>query len=221
MISIPDYFMKTVPTKHILCLSFWMVICIPLLVIAAWLSFIGGRSSRYTDVTNNWEACLFESNMAVLPINELLDTSPLAPLLTMLDVNIDNMRLPLGSFVYSLVYICVNTTALTLLGHVTIAFCWTRKGNLDRWMCYFVMYGLDLLITASTFSIWCVSLSLSYYTISPPLPIPTSTTSTVILLLSWLDKSNFDDINGGDNECSSAYYFILVVAVMNVSTPSK
>jgi hypothetical protein len=69
------------------------------------------------------------------------------------------------------------------------------------------------------FSVWCVSLSLSYYTISPPLPIPTSTTSTLTLLFLWLDKSKFDDINDGDNVCSSAYYFVLVVVLINVSTP--
>jgi hypothetical protein len=130
MRSVANYILKTLSTKHVICLFVWVSLCATLVAITGWLSFIGGRSSRYTEVNKDWESCLFEPNAVVLPISEVLDTSPLAPLLAMFGVSIDNMQLPLGSFVHSLVYICINTAALTLLGHSAIALCWKHKGAL-------------------------------------------------------------------------------------------
>ena len=125
---------KRLSHVHISCLSVWFVFAVALVCISTWLAYIGGRPSKYDSVETTWESCLFQPNMVVLPISEVLDTSPLAPLLDIFNVNIDSMELSLGAFVYSLVYVCVNTVGLTLLGHFTAVVGWNRKGNLNEHM---------------------------------------------------------------------------------------
>lgn len=52
-------------------------------------------------------------------------------------------------------------------------------------------------------------LSITFYTASPPLPVPSATTSTLILLMYWVRERYFDDLNNGDNECGQAYQFLI------------
>lgn len=52
-------------------------------------------------------------------------------------------------------------------------------------------------------------LSVTYYTASPPLPVPSATTSTLLLLFYWLRERYFSDLNSGDNSCEGAYSFLL------------
>ena len=57
-------------------------------------------------------------------------------------------------------------------------------------------------------------LSVTYYTASPPLPVPSATTSTLILLMYWVRERYFEDVNGGDNECGEAYRFLIAYIVL-------
>jgi hypothetical protein len=43
-----------------------------------------------------------------------------------------------------------------------------------------------------------------------PLPVPSATTSTLILLIYWVREKYFDDINAGNNECGDAYNFLVL-----------
>ena len=124
-----DHLDKTLTTRHQSILTVWLTFAVSLVGIIAWLSYIGGRSSQYDDVTEKWESCLFAPSTVVLPVGQLLDTSPLAPLMEFFGVDIENMEIPLGAFVYALVYICVNTTALTALGHLVVALSSLERGK--------------------------------------------------------------------------------------------
>lgn len=59
-------------------------------------------------------------------------------------------------------------------------------------------------------------LSVTYYTASPPLPVPSATTSTLFLLMYWLRERYFDDVNNGDNECGEAYRFLVAFITLCV-----
>mmetsp|Transcript_3798 Transcript_3798/g.5898 ORF Transcript_3798/g.5898 Transcript_3798/m.5898 type:complete len:466 (-) Transcript_3798:222-1619(-) len=179
----------------------WSLIALTVCVITGWMAFIGGRKEHYNDVNEDWRACLFEPNYVVLPVDELATTSPLAPILDALQVSVEDKSLNFGAFVNSLIYICCNTIAFTLIGQVVIYRSWNHVG----WI-----------LPSGFFGLWCSLLSLTYYTASPPLPIPNATTSTIILLSYWLKKSVFDDMNDGDNVCGSAYYFVCIIIVLNV-----
>ena len=51
---------------------------------------------------------------------------------------------------------------------------------------------------------------------APVLPVPKQSNATLLLLLYWIKKEHFSDINDGHNVCDCAYYFIVVYAVLNV-----
>ena len=57
---------------------------------------------------------------------------------------------------------------------------------------------------------------MTYYTAAPPLPVPSATTSTLMLLLYWIRKKYFDDVNDGDNDCEDAYTFLVIFIILCV-----
>jgi hypothetical protein len=184
-------------------LPLWLFFDLALVGISIHLSYIGGRKEHYTDVTKDWEACLFQPNYVTLPVQELVETSPIAPILKNLGISVENKDLSIGNFVNALVYLCCQTITMTFLGQIVIFRSWNHIG----WI-----------LPSAFFGLWCSLLAVTYYTASPPLPVASETTSTIILLSYWLKKSKFENINDGDNVCDSAYDFLVIVIALNVCT---
>jgi hypothetical protein len=186
-------------------LPIWGFIALILVALSAHLSYLGGKKEHYSDVTQDWEACLFQPNYVTLPLGELAETSPLAPILINLGITVENKDLGTGHFVNALVYLCGQTITMTFLGQIVILRSWNHVG----WI-----------LPSAFFGLWCSLLAMTYYTAAPPLPVASETTSTIILLSYWLKKSKFDNLNDGDNVCGSAYSYILITLILNVCHPT-
>ena len=199
--NIQESYLKVSNFHRKFILPLWFIVALVLVGITAYLSFIGGRKEHYNDVTEHWESCLFQPNYVVLPIKEVASTSPLAPVLKSLGITLEDKSVASGSFVNALVYVCCQTITLTLLGQLVLLRSWNHIG----WI-----------LPSAFFGLWCSLLSLTYYTASPPLPVASQTTSTLILLSYWLRKAAFDNLNNGNNLCGSTYSFILIVIILNV-----
>jgi hypothetical protein len=182
-------------------LPIWGIVALVLVALTAHLAYIAGRKAHYTDVTQDWESCLFQPNYVTLPLGELAETSPIAPVLVNLGITVDNKDLGTGHFVNALIYLCGQTITMTFLGQVVIFRSWNHVG----WI-----------LPSAFFGLWCSLLAMTYYTAAPPLPVASETTSTIILLSYWLKKSKFDNLNDGNNLCGSAYSYLVITLVLNV-----
>lgn len=52
--------------------------------------------------------------------------------------------------------------------------------------------------------------------IDPPIPVPVKTNGTLFLFIVWLKKEYFDDVNGGNNQCDPAYYYVALYLALCV-----
>jgi len=172
-------------------------------LMSCYLGYIAGRQGSYNDVTSDWQQCMFEPNYAILPIAEAAEGNPTLELLEQLGFPIDpqDKQLSMGNFLNSLIYVGTIVTVLTMLGHAAIHRSWGQ----ETWI-----------LTSACFGFWCTMLSVTYYTASPPLPVPSATTSTLFLLMYWLRERYFDDVNNGDNECGEAYRFLVLFIALCV-----
>lgn len=182
---------------HEKLLVLWLLCALAISGMSGYLGYIGGRHAMYDDVSSDWQQCLWEPNYAVLPVEEAAEGNPLIALLQQLGfpVNPQDKVVSLGNFANSLIYVGVIVVLLTLVGHAGIHRSWGQ---------------VTWILPSACFGFWCTMLSITYYTASPPLPVPSATTSTLILLLYWIRKRYFDDVNDGDNACGDAYVFLVV-----------
>lgn len=175
----------------------WGVVALALVGMTAQLAYVGGRAGHYTDVTESWEACMFQPNYVVIPI----ENSNIANILKSLGIPIENANVTKGAFGTGLIYLCCQTITFTLLGLLMIFRSWNHIG----WI-----------LPSGFFGLWCSLLSITYYTSAPPLPVASETTTTILLLSIWLKKSSWVNLNDGNNQCESAYYYVLIVLILNI-----
>lgn len=57
---------------------------------------------------------------------------------------------------------------------------------------------------------WTTFAMLTFYTVNPVLPVPNQTNSTFLIFMRYLKQSVFTSMNGGDNNCETAYRWIWV-----------
>lgn len=98
----------------------------------------------------------------------------------------------LGMFVNALVFVGMIGVGMTLMGNCAMYFAW---GN------------TKFSVAAAFFGLWCSLVGFTYYTPSPPLPIPSETNATLFILMYWIKKDYFSDLS---NDCRDTYNFVVV-----------
>lgn len=105
----------------------------------------------------------------------------------------------LGSFINSLVFIGMIGVSMSLFGNVVMYWAWMNS----KWS-----------TPAAFFGLWCSLVGFTYYTPSPPLPIPSETNSTLFITMYWIKKHYFSDLS---SECTQTYNFVAFYLAICVS----
>lgn len=176
---------------HKILFMLWIPMCMAVVIMTSWMTHIGVKASRYEDVTSTWQSCLFTPNYVTLPLSD----TALAPVLALLGFPISDKQLQLSGFIFSNIYLGTQATIMTFLGQMVLYRSWKHVG----WI-----------LTSAFFGLWCSLISMTYYISSPVLPTPVGTNSTMILIMYYLKRKDWEDINDGDNMCSTAFNFIVI-----------
>ena len=170
--------------RYLICL--WVPCALTLVVMSSYISWIGVKAANYTDVSANWQSCLF------LPKDLYYEPSALVPEIP-LDV--------LGVYIEQICYLAMLCILMTFTGQIAVFRNWDHIG----W-----------LFPAGLFGLWCSLMATTYYTAAPIYPVPSQTTSTLLLIMIWLRKGPWEDANGGDNQCVTAYNYSACMVVLMV-----
>jgi len=183
---------------HSYLIMLWVPLCFGVIIMAAWMSHIGVKATRYEDITSTWQSCLFSPNYVTIPLS---DSAQLAFLAQLLGRAIVDKSVQLAGFINSCAYLGGQTILMTFVGQAALYRSWNHVG----WI-----------LPSAFFGLWCSLIAGTYYTAAPVLPTPQGTNSTLILLMYWLRKEKFDNLNDGDNECDTAFNFIVIYTTFMV-----
>lgn len=170
----------------------------------------------------HWEACIIQPSYLYIPIAEniALSSQPFSECLaeqllgpfclggggnaTTCAVNtlgcVDlkpepnpDPALPVGMFAQALTAIGLQVIVFSVIGHAV----------LDR-----ALRHPSWLPSSIAFIIWTTFAMLTFYTVNPIMPVSNQTNSTLMLIMNYMKKSKFDDMNNGDNKCDTAFNLI-------------
>lgn len=214
-----DFFVLQMYYKYLIGLT--VLISLPVIIMAAYWADIQGKSDMYQDPSESWQACFTQCDFQVIPLAEMaaansLVTRPLyincmvqqncsipcmqgigntcAAIITphMADIRLANP----SRFLNSLSFIGIQGVIFALLAH----------GNMLN-----ALKKPSWLISACGFMTYLFFAIFTYYAVSPVLPVPAQTNTTLMSLLYYEgDYTKYRNLNGGDNQCSSAYKYIWV-----------
>lgn len=191
-------------STHKILICLWALPAACVLGFAVIFGYIGANTAEHYSIDSDWQACLFTPNDAVMPLVEHAGLDPnQAPF--------SDLIVPMGTFVNSIIVVGCTIMLMTAMGLGVVYRAYDKPTHL---------------VASAAFCLWCSLVSLTYYTSSPPLPIPKATNATVILLMYWLRKRLFTDLNDGDNNCGKTYNILVaycgvccaMVACMAVGT---
>ena len=214
-------------------------------VIAAWIPLalaaigfsslwadIQGQSGAYS-VTANWQACLTSADYQYIPIQEILQTQianqtaaqkkkltncilGLYPDTCSIDcllgisgqcasggtttITITDPALPTGKFLSGLSYIGVQATIFSAAGHASMRRALVHPSWIPSTIALLIwfMYGI-----------------FTYYTVSPVLPVPGQTNSSLLMYLYYESSTTkFKNFNDGDNHCEKANVYVWAYLVL-------
>lgn len=102
----------------------------------------------------------------------------------------------LGTFINALVFVGMLGIAMTLMGNCAMYWAWSNT---------------RFSVPAAFFGLWCSLVGFTYYTPSPPLPLPSETNATLFIFFYWIREGYFSDVSA---ECGDTYDFIMVYLVL-------
>jgi hypothetical protein len=73
---------------HEYIIRVWLICALSVAAMSGYLGYIGGRQSMYSDVSLDWQQCLWEPNYAILPLAEAAEGNPILALLQQLGIPI-------------------------------------------------------------------------------------------------------------------------------------
>ena len=95
-----------------------------------------------------------------------------------------------GMFINAIVFVGMIGIAMTVLGNAATYWAWSNT----KWS-----------VAAAFFGLWCSLVGFTYYTPSPPIPVPSETNATLFIFLYWIKKHYYADLS---SECEQTYNFI-------------
>lgn len=227
-----DGILSRMHKRHQILTACYLPFVIATMIYSCYWAYLEGSFQKYNDPSKEWEACLVTSNYVQIPVSESvtigfnnlqqkynniltqviecpnqlttcnnstecvtdITSTCFEPLIkygqNLTAPIITNTKIPVGEILEALRYIGFQSVIFSLVCH----------GSLNR-----ALRHPTWLPATIGLMIWCFFAVLTYYTINPILPVPTETNGTTLTFLYFTKKSIFDNINNGDNKCSTAY----------------
>jgi hypothetical protein len=231
---------------HQLLTICYLPLVIAAMFFSCFWAYKEGSFQKYLDPSKDWEACLTTSNFVQIPISQAvtigfnnletkltevlssvfecpenlnecsnstacvsaISSTCFAPLIdygqNLTAPEIQNTNVRVGELLESLRYVGFQSVVFSLISHAAL----NRALRHPTW-----------LPATIAVMIWCFFAVLTYYTIEPIIPVPTETNGTTLLFFYYTKKYIFDNINSGDNICSTAYdtiwgYLTLLLCIL-------
>lgn len=215
-------------------LIFWAPLAFGVICMSALWADVQGQNTNYT-VTDDWQACMTSADYQYIPIAEIAQTqiaNQTAAAKTKLtncvlglygqgtcslgcilgisstcattppSLKVTDPALPTGKFLGGLSYIGIQAVIFSAAGHASM-----RRALIHpSW----IPSTIALLV-------WFIYATFSYYTVSPILPVPGQTNSSLLMYIYYESSyTKFDNFNDGDNKCKTAYsyawlYLMLII----------
>ncbi len=208
----------------VFCIPF----CVATIVMSTFWADILAKKDKYTDLDNQWQACLTSADYQFIGLQSQLAsaTSTLqscikglydagtCDLLCAASIKFQcgvtppgDIPLPTGHFLGGLSYIGVQAVIFAAIAHASM-----RRA----------LYHPSWLMSTIALVFWFTFAIFTYYTVSPVLPVPGQTNATLLSYMYY--ESSYSKYNNlsphSDNTCHKAYRyvwvylaFILVIAV--------
>jgi uncharacterized protein YneF (UPF0154 family) len=219
----------------------WLPLAILVIIYASLWADIQAKNTSF-GVTADWEACMTQADYQYIPLKEMIGpqvatkaaatkttlsscigtlwtnqvcsddcvtgiVGTCVPQLPTISVAVNDPALPTGKFLAGLSAIGVQAVIFSAAGHASMR----RALVHPSW-----------LPSTIALLIWFVFAIFSYYTISPVLPVPNQTNSTLLMYIYYYSSYyKFTNFNGGDNHCAKAYgiawSYILILLLIVLS----
>jgi uncharacterized protein YneF (UPF0154 family) len=219
----------------------WLPLAILVIIYASLWADIQAKNTSF-GVTADWEACMTQADYQYIPLKEMIGpqvatkaaatkttlsscigtlwtnqvcsddcvtgiVGTCVPQLPAISVAVNDPALPTGKFLAGLSAIGVQAVIFSAAGHASMR----RALVHPSW-----------LPSTIALLIWFVFAIFSYYTISPVLPVPNQTNSTLLMYIYYYSSYyKFTNFNGGDNHCAKAYgiawSYILILLLIVLS----
>lgn len=238
---------------HFRSVILWIPFAIAVVAYSCAWANLFGEAGNYTNPADSWEACMTQSQYVTLPINgsieqvfEIIDTTKVANQVCLkenLTANSNfNLFLHCGNSITCLldVQAAVNGPCDAIISKPSVSDLEIPVGNMLTALSYvgiqsiiFSAAGLASLNRAlrhptwlpSTIALlmWFIFAMITYYTVSPILPVPNQTNATLLIFMIYgSSKSKYNELNGGVNQCGPAYeylwvYLALVISVVGIT----
>lgn len=230
-----DGVLKRMHRWHQVLTIFYIPLVVTLMIFSCFWAYKEGSFQKYLDPTKDWEACLTTSNFVQIPVAEAVNigfanleakfndvlsqvfecpenlsqcdnsttcvsaisSTCFAPLVeygqNLTAPAIPNTAVRVGELLESLRYIGFQSVVFSLISH----------GALNRALRHPTWLPATIAVM-----IWSFFAVLTYYTIEPIIPVPTETNGTTLLFFYYAKQYIFDNINSGDNVCSTAFQLL-------------
>lgn len=201
----------------------FLPLAIATIVMSCLFADIQGKRSVYTDVSENWESCLTTADNQYIEISVALASAKNNFALCLFDQHSCNstcvisiatncaigganspstVTLPSGHLLSGLSFLGISSVIYGVGAHVAII----RALTQPTW-----------LISTIAAAFWACFAILTYYTLSPVLPVPGQTNSTLLSMLYYERSYNmYDGLNGGDNQCRTAFTYVWLYLIFQV-----
>lgn len=207
-------------------------LCVAVLIMSCLWSDIVGKKDAYSDINGSWQACLVSADYSYIalegPVNTIVEevkdvltcvfTDAATPskcgnycsanmmkdcaskIPSTGSISLSNIALPTGNFLAGLSYVGVQSIIFSAIAHASLH----KALRQPSWL-------------ASTIALmfWFLVAILTYYTISPILPVPNSINSTLFSYLYYSsDSDKFNDLNNGQNRCDEAFRYVWLYLIL-------
>lgn len=221
--------MSSILKIHNVIMIIFVITSLAVIVISSVFANIQGKKEEYSDFSNDWEACLTQADYQKLAITPLAQRQQTNLVNCMISTDPTSCTTCLTNYLNSS---CVSPSSLTdvslptghliqslsLIGIQVVIFCSIAHFSFRRALAH-----PTWLAPTIPLMLWFVVASLTYYTVTPILPVPSQTNSTVIILLYYLSNvGKFDQFNNYNNSCGeaqswmAAYIAFILVGISTV-----
>lgn len=205
---------------HKYVIMFWFPLCLAIIAMSSLWADIQGKKDDYTD-PNQWQTCLTQADYQTLAVKTAVtasttkfgtclytgivtnacNTTCFGPVLTncvsgLSSSSLTDVPLQTGRFLGGLSYLGIQTVIFSSAAHAAM---------------YRALKHPSWLISTIALAFWFLFAIFTYYTVSPILPVPGQTNSTLLTYLYYeSDYTKFDNYNNGVNGCLQAYRYVWV-----------